>query len=343
MSGFAVTTLQPPAVGILSARMDSIKTSQVNSNANITLGVNSDRYQTFLVPAQNIDTLGLTTTASVNFKKGEISDLGDSDEFFSNPDSFNTGVAATNAIATIYGDVISTVGFHTFLTFGASQTFTVGNKIAQDNTGAFGDIVISNTGTGVLLTGVGGTDPFNTTDICSVGIGTTFKATDTQIGAPTLSALAGFGDIYQDVSLIYTYPNLEPVDTSQQNPYGNATSVVLGAGNTGLGIGNTFYQNALDGGNVLGGATFIGTVFTFDTTGNPGAATSITNIEGEIDNLRLGIVSFTQTNDIIKPYKIDFAINVWSLSKVNAENQVTMAGLATAIAVLNNPEFGGPY
>jgi len=106
----------------------------------------------------------------------EIADEGDGATFYAAPRSFGDGASAEGAVNTLYNGVVTNVGVATFLTFSASQTFNTGNRVAQDNTGAFGSILVSNTGTGVLLTGVGGTDPFNTTDICSVGIGTTFKS-----------------------------------------------------------------------------------------------------------------------------------------------------------------------
>jgi len=336
MSGFAVTDYNPPAVGVLSARLGSLQSTDIAVNKDITLGVNSDRYQTFLTPSQNIDQFALNDLNTINFKKDQITDLGDGPTFFANPDTFATGIAATQAVATIYGDVITTVGVATFLTFGASQTFTVGSNIAQQNTGAFGSIFVSNTGTSVLLTGVGGTGSFNTLDSCSVGIGTTqFDPTDTVIGAPSVVSLSGFGNVHNDTITLTTYPNLEPINVNVNNPFDGKTTDTLGAGNTGLGIANTFFPN---------GGSFIGTVFTFDTTGDPGAATSITNISNEITGtLRTGVVSFTDTVNTIKPYKVDFAINVWSLERSKLENNLAMAGLSTAIIILNDPQFGGPY
>ena len=342
MSGFAVT-YTPRASGILQARLDSLNTAVESGNINVTLGVNSERYDYFLTPAAAIDNLGITTTNTINAKKLEIVDLGDDDTFYGAQQVFATGIAATEAVATIYGNVISTVGIASAIDFTSSATFTKGNFLTQAGTGAYAEIVATQgSTTRCLVVGTGRTG-FNLVGQCRTGVSTINSVNVTVVGVPQAINFVGMGNIYQDTSLIYTYPNLEPANTSNPNPFNGAASVVLGVGNSGLGAGNTFYPNSMEGANLLGGAVSIGTVFTFNTGGDVAAATSITSIEGEIEDLRVGMTSFTQTNDIIKPYKIDFAINVWSLTKVNADNATERAGLATAIQILNDPQWGGPY
>ena len=335
MSGFAVTTYQPPAVGILSARLDSLQTAQIAINKDITLGVNSDRYQTFLVPSQNIDQFALDDLNSVNFKKSQIQDLGDGDTYYSAPRTFNDSASAISAVNTDYDSLVTNVGVATALRFGSSASFTAGQMVAQQGTGAFGTIMVTANSQRVLLTGVGGTGSFNTLGSCSVGIGTTFNALNDVIGAPNQIRFAEFGNINNDKVDISIYPNLEPINIYVDNPFDGDTTQTLGSGNTGLGYRNTFTPN---------GGNFIGTVFAFMSSGAAGAATSITNIGDEItDTLRPGITSFTETVNIIKPFKIDFAINTWSLDRSKYENRLAMAGLSTAITLLNDPQFGGPY
>lgn len=336
MSGFAVTDNNPPAVGILSARLGSLQSSDIAVNKDVTLGVNSDRYQTFLTPSQNIDQFALNDLDTINFKKSQIQDLGDSDTYYTAPRTFTDSASAITAVNDDYDSLVVNVGVATALRFGSSATFTAGHNIAQQNTGAFGTILVTATSQRALLTGVGGTGSFNTTDDCSVGIGTTqFDPTDTQLGAPNQVRFAGFGDINNDLITISTYPNLEPINVNANNPFDGKTTATLGSGNTGIGFANTFFPNE---------GSFIGTVFTFMSSGAPGAATSISNIGDEIrDTLRPGITSFTDTINIIKPYKISFAVNTWSLERSKLENNLTMAGLSTAISILNDPQYGGPY
>lgn len=339
MSGFAVTNYNPAAVGMLSARLGSLQSSLEDSNANITLGVNSDRYQKFLVPSQNIDGFALADMNTINSKKDEIVDLGDGDTFYGAQVVFATSAAAEAEVNTIYGaDILTSVGVATALRFPSSSSFTDGQNVTQQNTGAFGTIIVTANSQRALLTGVGGPGSFNTTDNCAVGIGTTqYDPTDTQIGVPNQVQFAGIGNINNDLITIQRYPNLEPVDTSASNPYAGEVTQNLGTGNTGLGIANTYFSN---------GGSFIGRVFAFDTTADVAAAASITNISNEIvgaSGLRPGITSFTDTVNIIKPYKNSFALNVWSLSRVNANNQNEMVALSTAISILNDPQYGGPY
>jgi len=339
MSGFAVTTYNPPAVGILSARLDSLRTTTELGNANITLGVNSDRYQDLLLPSQNIDGFALDDLNTINSKKQEIVGLGGDDTFYGAQSLFANSGDATTAVNNIYGaNILTSVGVASAITFAANNNFVAGNFLTQSNGAAARILASQNTTTVALLSSTGiGTTAFNTLLQCRTGTSTVFSENGANIGVPASISLAGFGNINQDRITVVTYPNLEPVNTSVNNPYSGETVANLGAGNTGLGIANTFFPNT-------GG--FIGTVFAFDTTADAGSATSITNISNEItgaNGLRAGITSFTNTVNIIKPYKISFAVNVWSLSDVNAKNQATMAGLVTAITLLNDPKFGGPY
>ena len=346
MSGFAITTYDPEAVGILSARLFSLETAADSGNNNITLGVNSDRYQAFLAPSQSIDNLGITTINIINDRKTGISTVGGDDTFYGAQEVYATEAAATGAVSTIYGDVVSSVGVASAIRFPVNAIFVSGRYLVQENTGAFGQIMATQSATNrALIIGIGQTG-FNTTDTCRTGVSTIFGDNSTIVGVPNEVALVGFGNIWQDVSVIYRYPNLEPVDTSVSNPYAGGTSSILVTGNAGQGIANTFYPNAVDGSNIVSGANFIGTVFTFDTSSDVAAATSITNMSNEITGqagLRTDVDSFTNTSNIIKPYKNDFAVNVWSLSKVNADRQTEIADLNTAITILSDPQYGGPY
>lgn len=337
MSGFAVTDYNPPAVGILSARLGSLQSTDIAVNKDITLGVNSDRYQTFLTPSQNVDQFALNDLDTINSKKLEIVGLGDDDTFYGAQSLFGNSTDATNAVNNIYGaDIITSVGVASAITFGVNAIFVAGRFLTQAN-GAAAKIIATQSATTVALvssTGIG-TTAFNTTDQCRVGTSTVNSDNSTIVGVPASISLAGFGNINQDRITISTYPNLEPININVDNPYSGQTVNTLGAGNTGLGFGNTFLPNT---------GSFIGTVFAFDTTADVGAATSITNISNEITNtLRIGVTTFTNTVNIIKPYKVSFAINVWSLDRSKLENNLAMDGLSTAIGILNDPQFGGPY
>lgn len=334
MSGFAVTSYNPAAIGILSARVESLQSSLDTGNANVTLGINSERYQTFLLPCQNIDGFSISSTTTLNATKVSIANSGDGDIYYSAPRTFLTAADATTAVNTDYNGVVTNVGVATALRFGAASTFNSGQFVAQENTGAFGSVIVTATSQRVLLTGVAGTGSFNTTDDCSVGIGTTYVLADS-VGVPNQIRFAGFGNINQDSITINAYPNLEPTaDTSAASPYTGATVETLTNANRGLGVANTHFSN---------GGAFIGTVFAFQAGGNPGAATSVSDMIAEVTNLRTGITSFTTTVNLVKPYKISYQVNVWSLTDNDTKNQASIAGLQTAINILNDPAFGGPY
>lgn len=149
------------------------------------------------------------------------------------------------------------------------------------------------------------------------------------------TAIVGYGTVYTDTIVSLTYPNLETGNYSTNNPIDNEYNANV-IGNAGIGKQNTFTQN---NGSLIG--------YAFAITGGGGActgyATSITNLIQEIADLRVGIASYVNSANTIKGYKHAQQLDYWSLNKVVNDMNATVAGNKSALEILNNPLYGGPY
>jgi hypothetical protein len=167
--------------------------------------------------------------------------------------------------------------------------------------------------------------------IIATGIGTT---TGDNVGLAT-TGVVGYGTVYADTIISLTYPNLEMGNYSTNNPIENEYYANV-IGNAGIGKQDTFTQN---------NGSFLGNVFVITGGGGPcaGYSASITNLIVEIANLRVGIGSYINAVNVVKGYKYSQQLDYWSLNKVVNQSNATIDGNNTALQVLNNPAYGGPY
>lgn len=167
--------------------------------------------------------------------------------------------------------------------------------------------------------------------VVAVGIATT---SGTNVGLAT-TAVVGYGTVYADTIVSLTYPNLETGNYSTNNPIENEynANVIV---NAGIGRQNTFTYN---------NGSFIGNAFAITGGGGlcAGYATSITNLILEIAALRVGITSYVSAVNTVKGYKYSQQLDYWSLNKVVNNLNATIGSNNSALQILNNPAYGGPY
>ena len=344
---FGVTTSpMNTAVGILSAQVVANQSGLTTEGGQATtLGINSFRYDLFLPAAQGIDSVIIDKTDSINNKKTQFVSLGGFDVYNGAPIGFGNTTLAVAALNTLYGGSTTTQKGLVRLNFGSSGIFTAGQFVVQENSDGFGTIGFSTNGSFVIMSGI--LTSFNTTDDCSVGTGETFGGNSTVVGTPSSIDVVGVGSLFEDLTIVKQYPNLEPVNTNISSPFINVQYNELTTSNDGLGIANTFFQNGVDtgagGSPLFSQSNFIGTVFAFSTTANAGAATSIFNIEPEIDSLRTGIGSDQSSTNIVKDFKVGYAVNVWTFEKNVSVAQSRITDLNNVIGILTDPTYGGPY
>ena len=160
-------------------------------------------------------------------------------------------------------------------------------------------------------------------------------------------AYTGMTKIREDVTMVTSYPNLEPPNDSVENPYSGDTYPLLSSSTNGVGYAQTFFKNAIDTGAggtpTIGGASNYGKVYTFDTSSASSVNSSIDTLDNEVVTLRSGMVSYTASSNIIKPIKIGYAVNIWSYDRGNNTVTGKNAEYENAINILNDPAIGGPY
>ena len=164
--------------------------------------------------------------------------------------------------------------------------------------------------------------------------------------------------MYKDIIITETFPNLEPPNASSNNPKGNPQYKILSGSTNGIGAGLTFHPNCVNGAYddfVYSDDTLpvIGTVLAFDGASNSSGLSSITSLRAEIkslrginssdSNVRTGIASYVGAGSTVKNRKSSFAVNMWSLERSKVQGASQISNNNTAISILSDPAFGGPY
>jgi hypothetical protein len=166
----------------------------------------------------------------------------------------------------------------------------------------------------------------------AVGIATDFG---NNVGLAS-TAIVGYGVMNADTLVAYRYPKLESGDFATDNPIENGANVSITSSNIGIGKENTFTQN--DGTN-LG--------YVFAITGGGGScagwASSITSLINEIATLRTGITSYVNAVNTVKLYKNSAQLEYWSYNRVVNDSNSIISGNDSALVILSNPAYGGPY
>lgn len=169
--------------------------------------------------------------------------------------------------------------------------------------------------------------------VASVGI-----ASGSALGIVGLGTIQiAYGVIKNDIIEAYTYPKLVNLDVSTDNPLTGEGYVTVTAGNSGIGK-NTRYT-------VNGGST-VGNVFAVSTESTCGGATIASNVSSlktQYINASSGISSYNDLATIVKTYKTEYEFHVWSYSRKIQENTDDSSDATTAVTILSDPVYGGPY
>lgn len=345
--GFAVTSYSPYVVGILSARVASNKELlDLNSNQT-TLGVNQERYSAILKPCEVLDGKVIDYLNDITSNKTNIVNLGSISNFYSYPKYYATKSAADSATQSIFGNTLTSREVMTNLSFNAldiqsSATISAGTLITS---GAGGSGIVAITTT----TSVGVAFSMIVKSVTGAfGIGSTIYLGNPGVAFTSLSSFdyVGTGKIYPDHVIVTYYPDLEPSNSSVDNPFEDEQFKVLNNPIKGLGVANTFYSNSLTNGVIVNSndpITQIGDVFAFDTVSGSSVKTTIDNLIVDLSSNRTGIASVNSDTSIIKSYKKGYSVNIWSLNKTNKDIQSDITSLEAAINILSKPENGGPY
>ena len=346
--GFAVTTYSPSVVGLLSAQVASNQELLDLNSGQTTLGVNEDRYSLFLNPCEVMDDKVIDFLSDINTDKNSIVSLGNAANFLTYPKYYATDSSAETASQTVFGNTLSTNDALPNLNFPAlgvnyTGSFSIGAAITS-STGGAGVVALSTSSTvgvgfSVLVKNASG----------SFGIGATVYIGTPGIAYSSLSLVnyVGSGKVYPDNVIITYYPDLEPANTSVQNPFEDEQFRVLNNSRKGLGVANTFYSNSVSaGGSIVNSNDTIsqlGEVFAFDTVSGSSVKSSIDSLNVNIGINRSGITSYNNGSSTIKGYKKGYSVNIWSLKNSNVNLQNDINAKQAAIQILNDPANGGPY
>ena len=368
------------AIGLLQAENSSLTQSLNYTDEQTTLGVNSFRYSLFLEPAKVIDNAIISKFETpLNSKKSSIAGIGNISTFESHPKYYSSISGALAAVETMYGapgytgvsggteygdGVVSERATYVNLNISGIEididiasrigSISAGTAVSQFG-GASGVLVLARTAqvgvdTNLLLKDWTGT--------FSAGAATTVFVAGVAFTSNSLTNYAGIGTMYKDIIITETFPNLEPPNASSNNPKGNPQYKILSGSTNGIGAGLTFHPNCVNGAYddfVYSDDTLpvIGTVLAFDGASNSSGLSSITSLRAEIkslrginssdSNVRTGIASYVGAGSTVKNRKSSFAVNMWSLERSKVQGASQISNNNTAISILSDPAFGGPY
>tara|TARA_R100000030_G_scaffold37693_1_gene28269 strand:- start:146 stop:1222 length:1077 start_codon:yes stop_codon:yes gene_type:complete len=351
---FGITTYPGGASGILAANVVGLSQG-VRFDGETTIGVNTFRYNAMLNPATIIDGFVKDNYLDViGQRKNSIISLGNFSVWQTNAVYYNSKSAAENALDSMYGgngdstSVITEYNTITNINFpattAANGSISQGAVITQFGSDATGIAVSAistpvNQAYALLVKDVSGTFIAGAGNTILVsGIGFTEASSINYVGA---------GNVYQDVTLISFFPNLEPPDSSVASPFIPRESKILVDSNKGLGVGNTYYPNAT---NNLTIGSLVQSVDTLPKIGevlaiNPSAGnvSQISTLRTQIGELRTGIVSYANGSSTVKSRKKAYALNIWTLQKNRDDFNQEIAAMNAAINVLDDSAMGGPY
>ena len=351
-SGFAITSYDglTPAVGVLSAQSASISELQNPSiqAPKTTLEVNQDRYNLFLKPVKNIDDQIVKKLDSINNDKQIIVDTATHAYWLSNKQTYGSESAARSGAESLFGDTLTSSEGMTRLLMIApnvSGTISAGAAVTQVN-GADGTVAVTQSYSfgspfEIIVRSVSG----------AFGIGSVYGPAGV-ITDCSSTDFVGTGQLYDDNVILTFYPNLEPADTGTDNPLQPEELIPLTGSNEGMGVANTFYKNSLTSGgpvnspNLPNGIVHTtsnapsskGTVFAYN-----GSNSTVNNQISDISTKRSELADPNNSSDVIKNDKKGYATNVWMISKSDSDLSQRQANIQTAIGILEDPTYGGPY
>ena len=337
-----------------------------NLNAQISLGtttsnqsrdMNQERYNDILAPCEAIDDKIVNDYLNpINTKKQSIQQLGHSGTWYGALKTYATTSDAINAISPIYqnsftnndNEACAVLGFGTYIG-GVSATVgaAVSQLISQDPDVYAAGVVSIGTALGAFVVVESVVNTFSVTGSgSSTGLGDITIGGENYERADSL-VYTGMTKIREDVTMVTSYPNLEPPNDSVENPYSGDTYPLLNSSTNGVGYAQTFFKNAIDTGAggtpTIGGASNYGKVYTFDTSSASSVNSSIDTLDNEVVTLRSGMTSYTASSNVLKPLKIGYAVNIWSYDKGNSLITSDNSDYQSAITILSDPSIGGPY
>ena len=158
----------------------------------------------------------------------------------------------------------------------------------------------------------------------------------------------GTGRVYPDNIILTFYPSLEPPTSGVDNPFNPEQLPPLNSGNNGVGVANTFYRNSLTN---PGSGPNSGLVYSTSSINDIGyvylnAAGQTSTISALISNVgaeRIALADPNNAVDVIKRDKRALAQNVHALVRTGNLLTTRQANLRTAVGILEDPQYGGPY
>ena len=357
---FGITAYQDREAGQYSGAVGLLQAENLSLNQNFeaqdkldTLGINSFRYDLYKQPAEVIDSRTQSQYLTpIKDAKNLILSFGGASAAQQYMQYYGSSSAALSALETLYGPptdndgVISTRQVITSLTW-TGVANTMGINISA---GTAVSTAGAESGSGVVLFGVSAAIGIATrVDIQDVtgniGSGVSFYIDNVQNSNATGKEFAASGEVFEDSVVVLYYPQLHPPDPAAANPLANPQFKILPVNGTdGLGSGQTYYRNSIQGsyGSFPGtddSLTLLGDAYTVSVNNSEigDARTEIGTLRGV--DLTTGITSYIGAGSTVKEARQEFAINQWSLVKNRVNTQAKINANDAAIGILKNSAF----
>jgi hypothetical protein len=150
------------------------------------------------------------------------------------------------------------------------------------------------------------------------------------------SITIGIGTIKLDELQAYTYPNLENVDVSTDNPIANPSEVNLSSSTSGSGSDSNIEKNI---------GSSISPVYTIDSSNHPvGQETACNNYRAQINTLLSEIETLRATNGLstleseattLKEYRKSLQLQAWSLGKASQKIAARKSANDSIVGILS--------
>lgn len=166
-------------------------------------------------------------------------------------------------------------------------------------------------------------------------VGSAKTASGTVVGLTT-QGVVGFGSVREDLLRSYYYPKIENEEYDTDNPFENQNWITVNTGNLGIGVSVNVWVNPENG-------SLIGTVYSLLATGSPcsDSTTSIASSITSLKSIREDALGLTTSNSILREQKASYDLQIWSYNRTIQTNNTTIAGLTSAISILE--EYEGLY
>ena len=357
---FGITAYQDREAGQYSGAVGLLQAENLSLNQNFeaqdkldTLGINSFRYNLYKEPAEVIDEKTREVYLDpITSQKNTILTLGGLSVAESDMNYYGSGSAALSALETLYGTPTDNDGVLSTRQIITSVNWTgIANSTGISVSAGVACSSISG-GTGTALFDVSASigqaariDLQDTSGSIGVGVGSIFYINGSPVSPPSSLEYAASGEVFEDTVIVLYYPTLYPPDPGAANPLANPQFKILPVNGTdGLGSGQTYYRNSIQGsyGSFPGtddSLTLLGDAYTVSVNNSDigDARTEIGTLRGV--DLTTGITSYIGAGSTVKEARQEFAINQWSLVKNRVNTQAKINANDAAIGILKNSAF----